>query len=218
MSADGTSASQPDLHSVRAFGGLDLAATRDLTAFALVWPIEDLIYCHSWFWIPSEGLQERVRQDNVRYDLWAKDGHIELTPGPVTDWRYVTERIKQIADKYSIAEIAFDRYGARDTVGDLMDAGLTPVEFAQGPLSFNAPCRRLEELVLSRRIVHNGNPVLRWNIDCCTVKADANANIRPVKPDHLKSSKRIDGVVALVMALGRAMQQQDATPAVWSLG
>ena len=208
---------QPDFENTFCYGGLDLAAKRDLTAFALMWRFDQLHYVHCWFWLPEKNLKERVQRDNVRYDLWAEAGHLELTPGPVTDWRYVTERIKQIAKKYRVVEIAYDRYGARDTSGDLIDAGLTLVEFAQGPLSFNAPCRRFEELVLRREIVHNGNPLLRWNVDCCTVRADANENLRPDKPDRLRSSKRVDGVVATLMALGRVMHAQEPAQ-VWSLG
>jgi phage terminase large subunit-like protein len=194
-----------------AYGGLDLAATRDLTAFVLVWPIEDLVYVHPWFWLPEDGLEDRCRRDNVRYDVWRDEGLLELTPGPVTDWRYVTARILQLAGKYQIAEVGFDRYGARDVVGELMDAGVSVVDVPQGAITFNAPCRRLEELVLSRRLRHNGHKILRWNIDCCSVKSDANLNLRPVKPDRLKSSKRIDGVVALLMALWRSMTAEDQT-------
>jgi phage terminase large subunit-like protein len=194
-----------------AYGGLDLAATRDLTAFVLVWPVGDLVIVHPWFWIPADGLEDRCRRDNVRYDLWAAEGLLELTPGPVTDWRFVTARVLQLCAKYNIAEVGFDRYGARDTVSELVDAGVTVVDVPQGAITFNAPCRRLEELVLSRRLRHNGHKLLRWNVDCCTVAADANANIRPVKPDRLKSSKRIDGVVALLMALWRSMCAEDQT-------
>lgn len=197
-----------DLRKHTAYGGLDLAATRDLTAFALAWPVADLVYVHAWFWIPQEGLVERCRRDNVRYDLWAEQGLIELTPGAVTDWRFVTARIKQLARTFEIAEIAFDRYGARDTVADLMEDGINVVDHGQGYVSMNPPCRRLEELVFSRKLVHNGHPVLRWNVDCCTTVPDPAGNIKPVKPDRLRSSKRIDGLVAVLMAISRTMQQQ----------
>ena len=200
-----------DLKKITAYGGLDLAATRDLTAFVLVWPVDDLVYVHPWFWLPEEGLSERSRRDNVRYDLWVDEGLIELTPGAVTDWRFVADRVLTISSRYEIGEIGFDAYGARDTVSDLTEGGLTVVDVRQGALTLNAPCRRLEGLVLSRRLRHNGHKVLRWNIDCCTVSADANANIRPVKPDRLKSSKRIDGVVALLMALWRSMCAEEQT-------
>lgn len=188
------------------YGGLDLAAVSDLTAFVLVWPIEDKVYVHPWFWIPREGLAERTRRDNVPYAEWARKGFIELTPGDVTDWRFVTERIKQLAAEYSVRQIGFDRYGARDTVADLMEAGIEVTEIGQGFISLSAPSRRLEQLVLARNLVHSGHPVLRWNCDCTTVAQDPAGNIKPVKPDRQKSTKRIDGMVALVMALGTAMK------------
>jgi phage terminase large subunit-like protein len=200
-----------DLREYPAYGGLDLAAVRDLTAFVLAWPVDDLVYVHPWFWLPEDGLHERCHNDNVRYDIWANDGFLELTPGAVTDWRFVVERIKKLAQTYRIQEIAFDRYGARDVVADLMDSGLTTIDFGQGTVSMNAPCKRLEELVVSRKLVHNGHPLLRWNIDCTTVKPDAAGNVKPVKPDRKRSSKRIDGTVALVMAIGRAMEHTDTT-------
>lgn len=200
-----------DLRQHTAFGGLDLAATRDLTAFVLVWPVDDLVYCHPWFWIPSEGLADRCKRDNVPYDRWADDNLIELTPGPVTDWRFVTERIKQITSVYRTQEIGFDRYGARDTVSDLIESGITTVDVPQGGLTFNAPCRRLENLVLSRMLRHNGHPILRWNVDCTSVLPDANENLKPVKPDRFKSSKRVDGTVALLMALWRSMCAESNT-------
>jgi len=204
--------------SGRCYGGLDLAAVRDLTAFVLAWPVDDLVYVHPWFWIPAEGMQERCRRDNVNYADWAEKGFLELTPGNVTDWRFVTERIRNLRSQFDIAEVGFDRWGARDVVTDLEGEGLTVVEIGQGFASMNAPARRLEELVLSRRLRHNGHPVLRWNIDCCTTSTDPSGNIKPVKPDRLKSSKRIDGVVALLMALARLMVADNSTPAVWSLG
>jgi phage terminase large subunit-like protein len=200
--------SSVDLRQYRCYGGLDLAAVRDLTSFVLAWPVDEEVYVHPWFWIPEENLKERCQRDNVRYDLWARDGFIELTPGNVTDWRFVTERVKRLRELYDIAEIGFDRWGARDITQDLADAGLTVIDVGQGYASMNAPCRRLEELVMSRKLRHNGHPVLRWNIDCCSVSEDPSGNIKPVKPARLKSSKRIDGVVAMVIALSRAIHAQ----------
>lgn len=188
-----------------AYGGLDLASVRDLTSLALAWPVKNVIYAHNWYFLPEEGLQERVRHDNVPYDRWAEDGFVELTPGPVTDWRYVTERIKQLSSEYDIREIGFDRYGARDTASDLTEAGVLVADVGQGFIDMSAPTKRLQELILSRKLVHSGHPILRWNMDCMRIDQDANANIRPVKPDTRKSTKRIDGVVALIMAIGRAM-------------
>lgn len=190
------------------YGGLDLAAVHDLTAFVLAWPIRQFVYLYPWFWIPEEGLAERSRTDNVPYADWVEKGYIETTPGEVTDWRFVTERIKQLGSMFDIRQIGFDRYGARDTIADLNDAGFNVAEIAQGPVSFNAPCRRLLELVLSKRLIHTGHPVLRWNIDCTTTAQDANENIKLVKPDRQRTSKRIDGSVAAVMALRCAMDNE----------
>lgn len=203
------------------YGGLDLASVSDLTAFVLAWPIDQWTCIHPWFWIPAEGLAERARRDNVPYDRWAADGHIELTPGAVTDWRFVTERIKQLRREFDIQEIGFDRYGARDTIADLMDSGITVREIAQGPVSFNAPSRRLQQLVLSRQLIHSGHPVLRWNCDCTTVVPDANDNIKPVKPDRQRNTKRIDGMVAAIMAIDCAMRANTVeyiSPTVRSVG
>jgi phage terminase large subunit-like protein len=189
-----------------AYGGLDLAAVNDLTSFVLVWPKEDSVYVYPWFWLPGDNIAERSKKDNVPYKSWWEQGFLELTPGNVTDWRYVTARIKQLAQIFDIRQIGFDRYGARDTVSDLMDAGIDVAEVGQGYISMNAPCRRLHELVLSRRLVHTGHPVLRWNVDCCAVAQDPAGNIKPVKPDRQRGSKRIDGVVAAVMAIDCAMK------------
>lgn len=118
----------------------------------------------------------------------------------------MTERIKQLAEIFDIRAIGFDRYGARDTVADLGEAGIEVVDFAQGPLSFNAPMRRIENSVKARSLIHTGHPILRWNIDCCAATPDANENLKPVKPDRMKGSKRIDGALGLIMAVGVAMQ------------
>jgi phage terminase large subunit-like protein len=193
------------------YGGLDLAAVSDLTAFVLTWPIDVHVYVYPWFFLPEEGIAERSKQDNVRYDLWAEQGFLELTPGVVTDWRYVTTRIKQLAAIFDIRQVAFDRYGARDTVADLMEEGIEVVDVGQGFVSMNAPTKAVESLVLSRRLVHTGHPILRWNIDCATLDQDASGNVKPVKPHRLKSNKRIDGVVALAMSVSRVQAAENHT-------
>jgi phage terminase large subunit-like protein len=193
------------------YGGLDLAAVNDLTSFVLCWPIESRLYMHPWFWIPEEGIAQRAKKDNVPYAEWARNGYVETTPGAETDWRFVTERIKQLAGLFDIRQIGYDRYGARDTKADLEDFGLDMAELAQGPLSRNAPMRRIASAVRSQTLVHSGHPVLRWNIDCATVTQDANENLNIVKPNRQAGSKRIDGVVAAIMAVDCAMKQIDQT-------
>ena len=204
-----------------AYGGLDLAAVSDLTAFVLAWPIESWVYVYPWFWIPEEGIPERSKRDNVPYQQWVDQGLVETTPGNTTDWRHVTKRIKQLASIFDIQRISFDRYGARDTVSDLAEDGIEVADVGQGFTSMSPPAKRLEELVLSRRIVHNGHPVLRWNMDCCSITQDTAGLIKPVKPDRMRTSKRIDGTVAMVMAIDGVMRCVDNTvsyPEVRSVG
>lgn len=197
------------LVNVPAYGGLDLGATGDLTAFVLLWPHEGNFHVKPWFFLPEKDLIERSRRDGVRYDLWAKDGLIELTPGSVTDWTYVTDRISQLRRKFNIKQIAFDRYGARDTATRLQEESGDPefvIQWGQGYLDMSPACKRLEEMALSCRIRHGGHLVLRWNVDCCPVLTDAAGNIKPDHPKRHRNSKRIDGVNALAMAVGVQMR------------
>jgi phage terminase large subunit-like protein len=200
----------------RCFGGLDLASVSDLTGFVLAWPVRNFVYLYPWSWIPEEGVAERSRRDNVQYDHWLSQGHMEATPGNVTDWRYVTERIKQLKSIFRIQQIGFDRYGARDTVAELIDAGLEVADVGQGYLGMSAGAKRLEELVLSRHLVHTGHPVLRWCIDCTAIAQDPAGNIKPEKPDTRKSSKRIDLTVATVMAIDCLMKAEKKKRSVYS--
>lgn len=198
-----------------AYGGLDLAAVHDLTAFVLAFPIRDYVYIYPWFWLPADDLAERCKNDNVPYDQWAREGYLELTPGAVTDWRYVTTRIKQLAGIFNIRQIGFDRYGARDTVADLMEDGIEVADVGQGFISMSAPSLRLQHLVLSKKLVHTKHPILRWCVDCTTVDQDASSNIKPIKPNRQKTSKRIDGVVALIIALYCLMKhEKEAVPGI----
>jgi len=194
-----------DLKHYPCYGGLDLAAVHDLTAFALAWPVDNKVYYQVWCYLPSEGLSARSKRDGVPYEAWAKDGHIRLTPGNTTDWRYVVAHIKELAGEYDIKSIAFDRYGARDTAAELADAGIDVIDFGQGYQSMSPACARVEKLIFDRDAVHDGNPVLRWCFDCTQVRSDPAGNIKPVKPERLKYSKRIDAVIALVMATGTAI-------------
>lgn len=204
------------LADIPAFGGLDLAAVNDLTAFVLWWQHGDRFNVKAWAFLPKEGLAERSRRDGVPYGQWAKEGFLELTPGNVTDWIYVTDRIRQLGEKFKIRQIAFDRYGARDVATRLQDDGFEVVPFGQGYIDMSPACKRIEQLALSGRICHGGNPLLRWNMDCCTVAQDPAGNIKPVKPNRKQSTKRIDLVVAMTMANGAFMRNEPVAPSVYS--
>lgn len=193
-----------------AFGGLDLAAVSDLTAFCLWWDLGDGEYAiKPWFWIPEDGLRERSLRDGVRYDQWVSEGLIELTPGNTTDWEYVTDRICQIRATYEVRVVAYDRYGARDVAQRLMKEGLEVIDWGQGYLDMSPACKRVEQLAIQGKIHHGGHKVLRWNIDCCSIMTDPAGNIKPVKPERRRATKRIDGVVAMCMAAGVQARQPE---------
>lgn len=189
------------------YGGLDLAAVSDLTGLVLAWPIDPFVYIYPWAWIPEHDIAGRSKRDGVRYDLWAEAGYIETTPGNVTDWAFCTDRIIQLRERFDIQCINIDPAYARDVNTRLIDAGLNMVEHRQGFLSMTAPAKRFESLVLSRRLVHTGHPVMRWCVDCTSIDRDAARNIKPVKPKG-DSNKRIDLTVAAVMAISGVMANE----------
>jgi phage terminase large subunit-like protein len=195
-----------DLRDHPCYGGLDLGATRDLTCFALLWPVESKVYVRVWFWIPEHGIQERSRRDGVPYSQWAEEGHIELTAGRDTDWSVAREHIKQLASEFTIEDIGADPYNARDTAHELERAGLTVTAVGQKHPDLNAPTRRFEELVIAGDFIHDGHPILKWNVVNCGISSDAEGRVKPTKLEK-EFSKRIDGVSACVVALDRIIRR-----------
>ncbi len=186
------------------FAGLDLASTRDLTALALVFPLEDGEYAvRSWFWIPEDNVQERVRKDHVNYDVWIREGLLKTTPGNVTDYDFVREDIRTIIKPYLLKELAYDRWNATQVTVQLAQEWPrdTVVEFGQGFASMAAPTKEFEKLLIGGKLHHGGNPILRWMASNVSITQDPAGNM---KPDKKTSGDKIDGIVAAIMALGRA--------------
>jgi phage terminase large subunit-like protein len=185
------------------YGGLDLSSNIDVSAFELVFPMEDgQRKVISRFWIPEDNMQKRVEKDRVPYDHWVRAGFIKATPGNVIDYEFIKAEIRELAKRYRVMEISFDRWGATEISTALEGEGFQMAQMGQGFASMNAPMKELEKLVLSRQLEHGGNPVLRWMADNLVARMDAAGNI---KPDKEKSTEKIDGMVALVMALDGAM-------------
>lgn len=194
------------LRGQKCWGGLDLATMSDLTAFALVFPDgEGAFDVLVWFWMPEANIEKRERsleRSRGSYREWVRDGHIRTTEGNVTDYAFVRRDINEIADRYAVQEIAVDRdFQGVYLCTQLMDDGFEIVTFGQGFRSMNLPTKMLEDLVVSHRIHHGCNPVLRWMVSNVTTKTDEAGCI---KPDRKRSTDKIDGVVATIMALGRA--------------
>jgi len=191
------------LKARRCYVGMDLSTVKDLTALVAVFPDGDGGYdVLPQFFIPKENIKERANQDRVPYDQWARDGHLVPTPGNIIDYEAVRQQLKDWSAEFQIREVAYDRWNATDLVTRLKETdGLTMVPIGQGFASLSAPSKSLETLVLSKRIHHDGHPVLRDCIANVVVEKDAAGNIKPSK---VASTKRIDGAVALIMALDRA--------------
>ena len=190
------------------YAGLDLSSTSDLTALVLVFPptSEDEPYIAlPFFWLPEETLSLRVRRDHVPYDQWARRGFIQTTEGNVVHYGFIERFICQLGERYDIREIAHDRWNATMMVQTLEDDGFTMVPFGQGFKDMSPPTKELMRIVLEHKLCHGGHPVLRWNMDNAFVRTDPAGNL---KLDKEKSTEKVDGAVALVMALDRAMKNQ----------
>lgn len=188
------------------YGGLDLSSTTDITAFVLVFPPldeDDKYIILPYFWIPEDTLDLRVKRDHVPYDVWERQGYLQTTEGNVVHYGFIEKFIEQLGKKFNIREIAFDRWGAVQMVQNLEGMGFTVVPFGQGFKDMSPPTKELMKLTLEQKIAHGGHPVLRWNMDNIFIRTDPAGNI---KADKEKSTEKIDGAVATIMALDRAIR------------
>lgn len=194
-----------DLRGCECWGGLDLSNVSDITAFVLIFHENDKFQLLPFFWIPEEKMLEKIRKENINYDLWVKAGFVKVTSGNVLDYEFVKADILQIVDIYDLQSSAYDRWNSSQTIIDLQNEGMECNPFGQGYGSMSAPSKEFEKLVLSEKIEHFGNPVLRWMLSSTLIKTDPAGNI---KPDKEKSVQKIDGIVASIMALGEWMTAQ----------
>jgi phage terminase large subunit-like protein len=194
------------------YGGLDLSAVSDLTALVYVSAKNDVWGVNPVFWLPRYGLEEKSRQDRETYDIWHKEGFLEATPGKSIDYDFVAARLWRDYSEMDIRRIAFDRFNMRHLKPCLIRAGFreehlegddaTFVEFGQGYVSMSPALRTLEATVLEGKLAHGMHPVLRMCAGCAVVTQDAAGNR---KLDKSKATGRIDGMVALAMALSVAV-------------
>ena len=188
------------------YGGLDLSSTTEITAYVLVFPPideEDKYIILPYFWIPEDNLTLRVNRDHVPYDVWERQGYLQTTEGNVVHYGFIEKFIERLGERFNIREIAFDRWGAVQMVQNLESMGFTVVPFGQGFKDMSPPTKELMKLVLEQKIAHGGHPVLRWNMDNIYIRTDPAGNI---KADKEKSTEKIDGAVATIMALDRAIR------------
>jgi phage terminase large subunit-like protein len=214
---EGGSPTIEDLAGKPVYGGLDLSATNDLTALVLIAQHDGKWHVKPTFWLPAEGLRERARQDRVQYDLWHSQSFLEATPGRSVDYEYVAEHMLGLFDRLDIRKIGFDRWAWVHFRKWLLNVGFDEqqleerfVPFGQGYASMSPALRDLESELLASRIVHGGHPVLTMCAANAVVSKDP-AGSR--KLDKAKSRGRIDGMIALAMAMGVAATEQLPAPA-----
>jgi len=198
--------SEDELEGRVFYGGLDLSSTTDITAFVLVFPPldeDEKFVVLPYFWIPEETLELRVRRDHVPYDVWERQGYLQTTEGNVVHYGYIERFIEKLGERFNIREIAFDRWGAVQMVQNLEGMGFTVVPFGQGFKDMSPPTKELMKLTLEQKLAHGGHPVLRWMMDNIFIRTDPAGNI---KADKEKSTEKIDGAIATIMGLDRAIR------------
>lgn len=197
------------------YAGLDLSSTGDITALVLIFPPRDedeKFVLLPYFWIPEETIPRRVKANSVPYDIWEKQGYIMSTEGNVIHYDFIEKFIMDLSEKYHILEIAVDRWNATHVIQNLEDNGLTMVPFGQGFASMSAPTKEFYRLLMEGKIIHGGHPVMRWMAGNVVVDTDPAGNIKATKA---KSKEKIDGIVAAIMALDRAVRHEGESRSVY---
>lgn len=186
------------------YGGLDLASTRDLTAFSLVWDVNGRQYSRSWYWLPEDVAKEiAANNDRHPYINWVRSGLIMTTPGNATDYQFIRKHINELASKYKVHSVAYDRWGSSQIAQNLVDDGMEMVPFGQGFVSMSEPTKSLERDIYAGDITMFEDHCLRWQFGNVVLTTDPAGN---VKPNKAKAQNKIDGVVSLIMAKGNLMR------------
>ena len=194
----------------RVYGGLDLSSVHDLTALVLV---DEAGGVHPTFWLPEEGLRQKAAKDHVPYDIWKASGHLQTTPGKAVQYEFIAEYLRGVFDRCDVQLIGFDRYNIKFLKPWLEKAGFSDaemakiVEFGQGTASMTPALRELEVRLLSQKFKHGGHPIMNMCARNAIVVGDSGAR----KFDKAKARGRIDGMVALAMAVGVMPQVVEPT-------
>ncbi|WP_100461489.1 terminase large subunit [Mycobacteroides abscessus] len=201
------------------YGGLDLGSTSDLCALAWVFPNDDGTFdALLRHWAPEDSIEDLDERTAENATNWVSQGWLTTTPGNVTDYDFIEAQIGRDRDEFLVQEIAYDRWNAQQLINNLITDGAPMLTMGQGFASMSAPTKDLQRLIrlgaktdedglpVKPIIRHGGNPLLRWEIDNFAVAMDPAGN---VKPDKANAGDKIDGVVALIMALSRALAAKE---------
>lgn len=198
-----------DLDALRGapcWGGLDLASTRDLTAFRLVWKVGDRLLTWGRRWVPAAAVAQRTERGTVPYAGWVAAGFLEQTDGEVTDYAAIEAAVLEACERFDVQLIAFDAWNATDLVSRLLENDAPMIEFIQGPKSYHPAMQALERAYMAGNLAHGGDPVLGWCASNLVARRDANMNMAP---DKKRSADKIDDMAALLMAIGVSMGEQN---------
>ncbi len=194
------------LPSLPAYGGLDLASTQDLTAFALIFRDDEnecfYLLCHQF--VNSVKAHNKKLAAGVDYLNYEREGDITITPGNVTDYRIVKQYILDQCAKYDVQEIGYDPKFSTYIVAELTEEEITMQPMAQNITSMNGPTKEMEMEIMKGNVIHGGNKCLRWQFGCAIIYTDNNENKRVIKEQ--KENKKVDGVIASIIALNSYVQ------------
>jgi phage terminase large subunit-like protein len=193
------------------YGGVDLSTTTDISAFILLSEpdddgIRDIL---PYFFCPKDTIEIRSKEDRVPYRLWMDQGHMIATPGNVIDYAEIKKVIQQAHQNHKIINIEFDKWNASQLVAELQELVVPVSYFSQAIATFSYPTKQFEKLVFEGKIRNGGNPVLRWMLSGCSIIQDANENIKVHKGRSHAGKKRVDGIIATIMALGGSLSVED---------
>jgi phage terminase large subunit-like protein len=191
-----------DFSGKRAWLSVDLNSKIDLAAIGILIPDGNKFRVFAEFFVP-----ETAAENNDTYRMYRE--HLTVTPGNATDYGFIEERLKQLAAILDVQEVAFDQWQAQYLAQRMISQGMNMVEFPHQVRTMSDPMKELEALVLDGRLTHDGNPILTWNMANTVCKSDAKENIYPTKERPHDDKCKIDGVVALIMAMGRYLATED---------
>lgn len=190
--------------------GLDLAEIHDLTAVACLFPRKDgSVITTEHYFLPADNIEEKSESDRVPYQQWADAGWLTLTPGETLDPSYVIKHIQELDKRYDVQSISYDDWQALTLNAELQKLGFEMIKFVKGARTYHPCCQELERLVLERRLKHAGNPVTTWCSSNVRVQMDVAGKMSPQK-EYKKSRRRIDGIVAILMALDPIIRERVA--------
>ena len=191
------------LDGCAAWGGLDLASTRDLSALTLVFKVEDKFVIMPYIFVPKENAIKRSKIDGVDYLTFVRENDVIATEGDVQDYSFIRKTINDLSKKYRIQSIAYDRWGASQLILDLTNQDGVPMSpLGQGFVSLSAPTKTFEREILAKNVIHPNNKCLNWCMSNVAIQEDASGNLKPAKN---RSKEKIDPVVATICAFAEMM-------------